>query len=191
AAHLAGVIDMEAGLRIVTTRGRLFETVRDGGMLSVPLSEAELRPLLPPQVSIAAINAPGLCVVSGPASAIDGFSELLAAREIEAQAVRISVAAHSPMLDPILPEFRALMRTIDLRAPTIPFVSNLTGDWATAADVTDPEYWVRHLRETVRFTDGLHCLLDDQERALLEVGPGRGMASLARQHPDRAREQPV
>ena len=191
AAHLAGVIDMEAGLRIVTTRGRLFETVRDGGMLSVPLSEDELRPLLPPQLSIAAINAPGLCVVSGPAAAIAGFGDLLAAREIEAQVVRISVAAHSPMLDPILPEFRALMQTIDLRAPTIPFASNLTGDWATAADVTDPEYWVRHLRETVRFTDGLHRLLDDRERALLEVGPGRGMASLARQHPDRAREQPV
>ncbi|MBO9695041.1 MAG: SDR family NAD(P)-dependent oxidoreductase [Sphingopyxis sp.] len=191
AAHLAGVIDMEAGLRIVTTRGRLFEAVRDGGMLSVPLSEAELRPLLPPQLSIAAINAPGLCVVSGPAAAISGFRDLLAEREIEAQIVRISVAAHSPMLDPILPEFRALMQTIDLRAPTIPFASNLTGDWATAANVTDPEYWVRHLRETVRFTDGLHRLLDDQERALLEVGPGRGMASLARQHPDRAREQPV
>jgi len=191
AAHLAGVIDLEAGLRIVTTRGRLFETISDGGMLSVPLSEAELQPLLPPELSIAAINAPGLCVVSGPATAIAHFHEQLADREIEAQIVRISVAAHSPMLEPILPEFRALMRTIDLRAPTIPFASNLTGDWATADDVTNSEYWVRHLRETVRFTDGLHRLLDDGERALLEVGPGRGMASLARQHPDRGREQPV
>jgi acyl transferase domain-containing protein/thioesterase domain-containing protein/acyl carrier protein len=191
AAHLAGVIDLEAGLRIVTTRGRLFETISDGGMLSVPLSEAELQPLLPADLSIAAINAPGLCVVSGPAAAIAKFNELLAAREIEAQVVRISVAAHSPMLEPILPEFRALMRTINLRAPNIAFASNLTGDWATADDVTDPEYWVRHLRETVRFTDGLHRLLDDGERALLEVGPGRGMASLARQHPDRGREQPV
>ena len=191
AAHLAGVIDLEAGLRIVTMRGRLFETIGDGGMLSVPLSEAELQPLLPPELSIAAINAPGLCVVSGPAAAIAHFHERLADREIEAQIVRISVAAHSPMLEPILPEFRALMQTVDLRAPTIPFASNLTGDWATADDVTDPEYWVRHLRETVRFTDGLHRLLDDGEKALLEVGPGRGMASLARQHPDRGREQPV
>ena len=191
AAHLAGVIDLEAGLRIVTTRGRLFETIRDGGMLSVPLSETELRPLLPPELSIAAINAPNLCVVSGPAAAIAPFHDLLAGREIEAQIVRISVAAHSPMLEPILPEFRALMRTIDLRAPAIPFASNLTGEWATADDVTNPEYWVRHLRETVRFTGGLHRLLDDGERALLEVGPGRGMASLARQHPDRGREQPV
>ncbi len=191
AAYLAGVIDLEAGLRIVTTRGRLFESSGDGGMLSVPLSEAELQPLLPDELSIAAINAPGLCVVSGPAAAIAQFNDLLAAREIEAQVVRISVAAHSPMLEPILPEFRALMRTINLRAPNIAFASNLTGDWATADDVTDPEYWVRHLRETVRFTDGLHRLLDDGERALLEVGPGRGMASLARQHPDRGREQPV
>ncbi|WP_447930839.1 type I polyketide synthase [Sphingopyxis fribergensis] len=191
AAHLAGVIDMEAGLRIVTTRGRLFEKICDGGMLSVPLSEDELRSLLPPELSIAAINAPELCVVSGPAASVAAFNEQLAAREIESQVVRISVAAHSPMLDPILPEFRELMRTIDLRQPAIPFASNLTGDWATAADVTDPEYWVRHLRETVRFTDGLRRLLDDPERALLEVGPGRGMGSLARQHPDHPRDQPV
>ncbi len=191
AACLAGVIDVESGLRIVTTRGRLFETVRDGGMLSVALPEAELLPLLPPELSIAAINAPGLCVVSGPAAAISVFHDLLSALEIEAQVVRISVAAHSPMLDPILPEFRSLMQSIDLRAPEIPFVSNLTGDWASAADVTDPEYWVRHLRETVRFTDGLHRLLDNQEQALLEVGPGRGMASLARQHPDRRQDQPI
>ncbi|MET0588167.1 MAG: SDR family NAD(P)-dependent oxidoreductase [Novosphingobium sp.] len=191
AAHISGVIDLESGLRIVSARGRLFETIRDGGMLSVPVSEAELLPLLPADLSIAAINAPSLCVVSGPAKAIARFHEELAGREIETQVVRISVAAHSPMLDPILPEFRALMQTIDLRAPQIPFVSNLTGDWASAGDVTDPEYWVRHLRQTVRYTDGLGRLLEDQDRALLEVGPGRGMASLVRQHPGRGKQQPV
>lgn len=191
AAHLSGVIDLEAGLRIVSARGRLFETIRDGGMLSVALPEAELLTLLPADLSIAVINAPGLCVVSGPAAAIAVFAEDLARLEIEAQVVPISVAAHSPMLEPILPEFRALMQSIDLHAPQIPFASNLTGDWATAQDVTDPEYWVRHLRQTVRFTDGLHRLLDDPERLLLEVGPGRSMGSLARQHPDRGKEQPV
>jgi acyl transferase domain-containing protein/thioesterase domain-containing protein/acyl carrier protein len=191
AAHLAGVIDLEAGLRIVSTRGRLFETVNGGGMLSVPLAEPDLLPLLSSDLSIAAINAPKLCVISGPEASIARLHNELAARDVETQLVRISVAAHSPMLEPILPEFRALMRTIDLRAPNIPFASNLTGDWVKAEDVTNPEYWVRHLRETVRFTDGLHRLLEDQERALLEVGPGRGMASLARQHPDRGRQQPA
>jgi len=191
AAHIASVIDLEAGLRIVAARGRLFETTGAGGMLSVPLSETELTPLLPADLAIATINAPSLCVVSGPAEAIARFHTELQAQEIEAQAVNISVAAHSSMLDPILPEFRALMQTIPLKAPTIPFASNLTGDWVSARDVTDPEYWVRHLRETVRFTDGLKRLLDDPEPLLLEIGPGRSMASLARQHPDRARAQPI
>ncbi|MET0248500.1 MAG: SDR family NAD(P)-dependent oxidoreductase, partial [Sphingobium sp.] len=191
AAHIAGVIDLEAGLRIVAARGRLFETTGAGGMLSVPLSEAELAPLLPPELAIATINAPSLCAVSGPADAITRFHTELQAREIEAQLVNIAVAAHSAMLDLILPEFRALMQTIPLNAPQIPFASNLTGDWVSARDVTDPDYWVRHLRETVRFTDGLKRLLDDPDQLLLEIGPGRSMASLARQHPDRARQQPV
>ncbi|MET0179779.1 MAG: KR domain-containing protein, partial [Novosphingobium sp.] len=191
AAHLAGVLDLEAGLRVVSTRGRLFETIGNGAMLSVPLPEAELLPLLPPELAIATINAPRLCVVSGAADAIGRFHRALEEREIEAQVVRISVAAHSPMLDPILPEFRALMRIIPLHEPTIPFASNRTGDWVTAAEATDPEYWVRHLRETVRFTDGVQRLLDDPERVLLEVGPGRGIGSLVRQHLGRDSRQPV
>jgi acyl transferase domain-containing protein len=191
AAHIAGVMDLEAGLRIVSARGRLFETIERGGMLSVPIAEAELAPLLPDDLSIAAINSPRLCVVSGPSDAIARLRDDLAAREIEAQVVRISVAAHSPMLDPILPQFRALMETIELRAPRLPFASNLTGDWVSDAQATSAEYWVRHLRQTVRFTDGLQRLLGDPERVLLEVGPGRAMASLVRQHPERPREQPV
>ncbi|MFT3965609.1 MAG: beta-ketoacyl synthase N-terminal-like domain-containing protein [Sphingobium sp.] len=191
AAHMAGVIDLETGLRIVLARGRLFETTEPGGMISVPLTEAQLLPLLPPDLSIAAINGPRLCAVSGPADAIARFHAALEEREIEAQPIGISVAAHSALLDPVLPEFRALMQSVALCAPQIPFVSNLTGDWATAPLVTDPEYWVRHLRETVRFTDGLQRLLADPDRLLLEVGPGRSLSSLARQHPGRAAAQPV
>ncbi|WP_126172152.1 type I polyketide synthase [Altericroceibacterium xinjiangense] len=191
AAHISGVIGLEAGLRIVHSRGRLFETTREGGMISVPLSEEELAPLLPADLSIAAINAPRLCVVSGAAEAIARFHRVLQEQDIEAQLVPISVAAHSPMLDPILAEFRVLMRTIDYSAPKIPFASNLTGEWVKAEEATDPEYWVRHLREPVRFTDGLQRLLDDPERVLLEVGPGRSMTSLARQHPARKPSQPV
>jgi acyl transferase domain-containing protein/thioesterase domain-containing protein len=191
AAHVAGVMDLEAGLRIVSARGRLFEMIERGGMLSVPIAEAELAPLLPDNLSIAAINSPRLCVVSGPSDAIARLRDELAAREIEAQVVRISVAAHSPMLDPILPQFRALMETVELRAPRLPFASNLTGDWVSDAQATSADYWVRHLRQTVRFTDGLQRLLGDPARVLLEVGPGRAMASLVRQHPERPREQPV
>lgn len=191
AAHIAGVIDLEAGLRIVHARGRLFETTGKGGMISVPLAEAELLPLLPPDLSIATINAPDLCVVSGAADAVARFAETLHAREVEAQAIPIEVAAHSAMLDPILPEFRALLGTIAFSAPQIPFASNLTGTWVSAAEATDPEYWVRHLREPVRYTDGLQCLLGTADQVLLEVGPGRAMTSLARRHPARRPSHPV
>jgi len=192
AAHISGVIDLESGLRIVHARGVLFEKTGAGAMLGVPLSEAELTSLLPAELSIAAINGPQLCVVSGASGAISTFRETLAAQEIEAQTIPITVAAHSPMLDPILPEFRAILRSITFQTPRIPFASNLTGDWVGAEQAGDwPEYWVRHLREPVRFTEGLRRLLDDPERVLLEVGPGRTMASLARQHPDRKPDQPV
>lgn len=191
AAHLAGVITLEDALHIVGTRGRLFETLPAGGMLSVPLAEAELRPLLPPDLSIAAINGCALCVVSGATEAIGGFERELAGREIETRRVNIAVAAHSPMLDPLLGRFRECIASIKLQPPALPFVSNLTGTWITATEATDPDYWVRHLRQTVRFTDGLQQLLSNPTHALLEVGPGRTMASLARQHPARAPTQPV
>ena len=111
------------------------------------------------------------------------FNEELVRREIEAQLVRISVAAHSPLLDPILPEFRALMRTIDLRMPKIPFASNLTGDWVTGKDVTDPEYWVRHFRHSILFADGVDTLLQHDNLVFLEVGPGNILGALTRQNP--------
>jgi len=191
AAHLAGVLSLRDALTVVRARGRLFETVPGGAMLSVPMAEAELLPMLPPGLSIAAANGPRLVVVSGPAAGIAAFASELEGREVETQTVGISVAAHSAMLDPILGEFRKVLASVTLRAPSLPFVSNLTGDWITAAQATDPEYWVRHLRQPVRFTDGLARLLGDGDRVLLEVGPGRVLSSLARQHPDRTPDQPV
>ena len=191
AAHLAGVLSLPDALTIVRARGRLFETLPNGSMLSVPMAESDLLPLLPPELSIAAVNGPNLVVVSGPTPQILKLGEDLAAREVETQRVGISVAAHSMMLNPILDDFRQILSSVTLRPPTLAFVSNLTGDWITAAQATDPEYWVRHLRQTVRFTDGLSRLLAEPDRVLLEVGPGRVMASLARQHPDRSTSQPV
>ncbi|WP_159978968.1 MULTISPECIES: type I polyketide synthase [unclassified Novosphingobium] len=191
AAHLAGVLSLSDALTIVRARGRLFETVPGGAMLSVPMAEADIVPLLSPELSIAAVNGPKLAVVSGPAAAIAAFAEELAAREVETQTVGISVAAHSAMLDPILDAFRKVLATVRFSPPSLAFVSNLTGDWITAAQATDPEYWVTHLRQPVRFTDGLARLLGDPDRVLLEVGPGRVLSSLARQHPDRNADLPV
>ena len=191
AAHLAGVFDLADALHIVTRRGQLFETLPRGAMLSVALGEAALLPLLGPDLSIAAINATALCTVSGTVAAIDALEQTLHAQGTETQRVRIAVAAHSAMLDPVLDPFRACLAGVTPHAPTLPFISNLTGLRITPEQATDREYWVRHLREPVRFTDGLAQLMADPAQVLLEVGPGRGLASLARQHPARARTQPV
>ncbi len=147
--------------------------------------------MLTADLSIGVINGPQLCVASGPVASIEALQRRLAEMEIEAARVRIDVAAHSPMLEPILAKFGAFLRGIAMRAPTIPFVSNLSGAMITAAEATSADYWVRHLRHTVRFADGLQQLLGDETRALLEVGPGRTLSSLARSHPARKPAQPV
>jgi acyl transferase domain-containing protein len=183
AAHLAGVFSLDDALALVALRGRLFETVPPGGMLSVPMPAAELQELLPPEISIAAVNAPELCVASGPMHAIEALERALAEREVEGKRIRISIAAHSAMLDGILERFADFFRRVTLNAPAIPFVSNVTGTWITAVEAQDPAYWVRHLRGTVRFADGVATLLAQPGRVLLEVGPGRVLGTLARLHP--------
>jgi acyl transferase domain-containing protein len=191
AAHLAGVFSLRDAVRLVALRGRLFETIPPGAMLSVPLTEAELSPLLGTELSVAAVNAPALCVASGPVAAIEALERTLAEREVDAKRLHIAVAAHSAMLTPILLEFGAFFRTIEMHPPTRRFVSNETGTWITAAQATDPDYWVRHLRNTVRFADGVGELVRDPARVLLEVGPGRVLATLAKQHPERQPSQLV
>ncbi len=181
AACIAGVMSFDDALGLVRLRGRLFETVPPGGMLSVPLPAAELEPLLPPGVELGAINGPSLCVASGPDAALDALQRELAGREIEAQRIRIDIAAHSAMLDPILEEFGAYLRSIELHAPRIPFVSNVSGTWIREDEATDPDYWVRHLRSTVRFAECVETLAGSGGRVLLEVGPGKTLSSLARQ----------
>jgi acyl transferase domain-containing protein/thioesterase domain-containing protein/acyl carrier protein len=187
AACLSGVVTLRDALRLVMLRGRLFEQVESGAMLSVPLSEAALHKLMPRELSIAAVNAPELSVASGPIAAIERLQATLAARDIECTRIRIDVAAHSSMLDPILEQFRKLCRTIQFQAPQIPFVSNLSGSWITPAQATDPEYWVKHLRSTVRFADCIESVLASGERVLLEVGPGRTLSMLARAQAKPAR----
>ena len=181
AACLAGIFSLADALALVTTRARLFETVTEGAMLSVPLGATELEPLLGSELSVAAANGPSLSVASGPVPAIERLMGTLAARGVESSRLRINVAAHSKLLEPILPEFHAFVRRLDLRAPVIPVASNLTGTWMTEADATDPDYWVRHLRQTVRFAEGLRALTQPDASVLLEVGPGRTLATLARQ----------
>ena len=187
AACLAGVISPQNGMALVALRGRLFETLPEGGMLSVPLPEAEARAYMGKELSFAAINGPSLCVASGPVQAIAAMEKALTEREVESTRIHIAVAAHSTMLDPILGEFERFCRTIAFKPPTLPYLSNLTGAWITPAEATDPLYWVKHLRSTVRFADGLSVLLQDPGRVLVEIGPGRTLSSLARQQQNKAR----
>jgi amino acid adenylation domain-containing protein len=185
AACLAGVFSLDDALALVALRGRLFETIEPGEMVSVPLSEEELKPFLDDSLSIAAINHPAACVVSGPLARIDALVSELSRRDIDARRLHISVAAHSSLVDPILEPFHDFVAGLSLHAPEIPFVSNVTGDEITPQQATDPRYWSGHLRHTVRFGDGVATLLRDPETVLLEVGPGTTLTSLAQRHPAR------
>ncbi|WP_428268382.1 amino acid adenylation domain-containing protein [Haliangium sp.] len=191
AACLAGVFSPEDGLRMVLKRGQLFETLDPGAMLSVPMPKDELLPLMGDELDIAVINNPSITVASGPVPAIEALHAKLEAREVDSRRIKIHVAAHSSMLDPILPEFAALTKTISFSAPELPFLSNVSGTWITAEEATDPDYWVRHLRSTVQFSANLEELLSDTELALLEVAPGRTLSSLAKAHPSAGLGRPI
>jgi amino acid adenylation domain-containing protein len=191
AACLAGVFTLPEALRLVALRGRLMGELPAGVMLAVPLPEAEVAALLAEHgdLALAAVNAPASCVVSGPEEGIARLEERLAA--VETRRLHTSHAFHSAMMDPALEPFAAAVRAAGPRPPAVPFVSNLTGTWITAGEATDPAYWARQLRHTVRFADGLATLLATPGRALLEVGPGRTLVTLAHQHPDKRNAEVV
>jgi len=178
AACIAGVMTLEGVIGLVHLRGRLFDTVPAGGMLSVPLSEVALRPYLG-DLDIASVNAPELTVVSGSDAGLKGLAERLAADGIDTTRIAIDIAAHSRMLEPILADFRAHLAGMVLSAPQIPIISNRTGKPLTESEATSPDYWVAHLRGTVRFADGIAFLREKSDRVYLEVGPGRALSTLA------------
>jgi len=182
AACLAGVFSLEAALELVAIRGRLMQQLPAGAMISVLLPEAEVRSLLNDELSLAASNAPSSCVVSGSFSAVNALENRLVERGLGYRRLHTSHAFHSQMTDPILELFAEEVKKVKLRPPQIPFISNVTGTWIADADATDPNYWVKHLRQTVRFSDGIAELLQESERILLEVGPGRVLSTFAKRH---------
>ncbi|HEX8117680.1 MAG TPA: acyltransferase domain-containing protein, partial [Pyrinomonadaceae bacterium] len=180
AACLAGVFSLEDALALVAERGRLMHCMPAGSMLSVGLSEEELTQFLRPGLDLAAVNAPSQCAVSGPAEAVDDLQRRLSERGHECVRLHTSHAFHSEMMKPVLAPFAERVGSIGLRAPRVPFVSNVTGTWITAAEATDPNYWARHLAGTVRFAEGVRTL-KESDAVLLEVGPGQTLSALARQ----------
>ena len=181
AACLAGVFSLGDALKLVAERGRLMQSLPGGTMLSVPLGRDALQPMLGSDLSLAAVNSPKLCVVSGPDEAIELLQNRLTGDGIQVQRLHTSHAFHSAMMDPIVDSFVAKVAAIPLRPPVLPVMSNLTGTWLTPAEATDPAYWGRHLRHTVLYSDAVAGLLAGPDCVLLEVGPGQALISLARQ----------
>lgn len=180
AASLSGVFTLEDALALVVQRGQLIQSMPPGTMLAVPMPEDELQKILPSALSLATVNGPSQCVVSGPSHAVDAFLAALAASGKIGTVLHTSHAFHSTMMDPVLQSFSECVSRVTRGRPRIPFLSNLTGTWISAADAADPQYWAKHLRHTARFGDGIKELLKNRASILLEVGPGTTLSSLAK-----------
>ena len=191
AACLADVVPLGDALQLVALRGRAMEQLPPGAMLAVNLSQTAVEHYLTDEVSLAAVNGVTSCVVSGPSEAIDRVASELSSRGTPTHRLATSHAFHSAMMQPAVGQFVDAVRGVPLQPPAIPFVSNVTGTWIAPAEATDPYYWGRQLRETVRFSDGLHELFDSPDAVLLEVGPRQTIANLVRQHPSRSAGQAV
>jgi len=186
AACLAGVFTLPEALRIIAVRGRLMQRLPPGQMMSVPLTAARLEAQLPPALSLAADHGDS-CLVAGPRGAVQQFEAQLKSQRLICQHLKINGAGHSALLDSILPEFYEEVDRLDLKAPRIPFVSNVTGDWITDQEATDPGYWTDQLRKTVRFDQGVTRLLESGSTAFLEVGPGNVLSMMVAQRRSDAR----
>jgi acyl transferase domain-containing protein len=191
AACLADVFSLEDALALVAARGQLMQSLPSGAMLAVMLSEKETRALLRQGLALAAVNGAKNCVVSSTTEAIQALHDHLKEQDVHSQVLYTSHAFHSEMMEPILDAFTDRVRKVKLSAPTIPFLSNVTGAWINGGQATDATYWSRQLRQTVRFADELGELLKESERILLEVGPGQTLGALVRQHPAQLGNQVV
>ncbi|HVT94309.1 MAG TPA: amino acid adenylation domain-containing protein [Bryobacteraceae bacterium] len=191
AACLAEVFSLEDGLSLVAMRGRMMQALPAGAMLSVRLAEPDIAPLLNGHLALAATNSPMLSVISGPLDDVEALERALNERNIANKRLSTSHAFHSAMMEPVIEPFTARIKQVRLSEPKIPYVSTATGTWITAGQATDPQYWGSHLRHTVRFSQAISTLLSAPDLILLEVGPGRALTTLARQHSASPSEQRV
>jgi acyl transferase domain-containing protein/aryl carrier-like protein len=192
AACIAGVFSLADALALVTERGRLMQQMPAGAMLSIRLAEDDVLPFLRTGLNLAAVNAPAQCVVAGHAGAIDALQKQLTEQKVDCSRLHTSHAFHSEMMKPALAPFIEIVKKVKRNPPQIPFVSNVSGTRITDAEATEPEYWARHLRQTVRFAQGVHELLQEPNRIFVEIGPGQTLTALTRQQLNgRTAQQPV
>ena len=181
AATVAGALTLEDALRLVLVRGEWMAKASPGAMLAVPRDEqAVVASLEGKDLWLAAVNGPSRCVVAGRADAIDELKTRLAAAGIDAQLLRTSGAFHSGLMDHVIGPLTEAASSIRASAPRIPFISNVTGTWTTLAEVSDPGYWGRQLRQPVRFAAGVQQLLDAGNTVFLEAGPGQTLGAFVR-----------
>jgi acyl transferase domain-containing protein len=188
AAVLAGVMSLEDGLALLAERARLMQSMPAGGMLSVRLPELEVRPLLSGCLALAVVNSPKLCVVSGPHEELAALKATLEGRGAACKPLHTSHAFHSPMMEPLLGPFGERVGRVKLAPAQIPIISTLTGQWIQPQEWTDPSYWTRQLRHTIRFADAAASLMKAGRHVLLEVGPGQTLTTLVQQHPERPKQ---
>ena len=187
AACLSGVFSLEDTLSIIVERGRLMQNTQKGKMISVALSEEYIKSFYEfKNASIAAVNGPNLCVLSGSAETIEEIEAVLSKRNIMFATLKTSHAFHSEMMDPILKEFEKSIESRKINVPHMPYISNVSGTWITSAEVTDPTYWSAHIREAVRFSSGIETIARDYGSAVfLEIGPGDTLVRLSSLHEER------
>ncbi|NKI31975.1 polyketide synthase [Croceivirga thetidis] len=181
AAHLSGVFELKDALHLISERGRMVSELPGGSMLSVRVSHEKLNELLPDTLDVAAVNSERLCVASGADEDIKAFAQVLEAQEIPNTLLFTSHAFHSRMMDPVLAAFKKEVEHIELKEPTIPIISTVTGKKLSSEEATSSDYWCDHLRATVNFAAAAATLLEAETSVLLEVGPGNTLITLARQ----------
>ena len=201
AACLSGVFELEEALRLVALRGQLMQSLPKGSMLAAGLEAEELESRFSalgldsspwkPGLSIACHNLPRLCVAAGPVEQVEVLRASLQEEGIDCRLLQTSHAFHSPMMEPILESFAREVEKTRRQAPSIPFLSNLSGDWIAPSQALDADYWVRQLRSPVRLSQGLNRILQDSRTALLELGPGHALSRLARNHPSSTAQHAI
>ncbi|MEW6730835.1 MAG: SDR family NAD(P)-dependent oxidoreductase [Acidobacteriota bacterium] len=182
AACLSGVFSLEDALSLVCMRGKLMQSLPVGAMLAVNLPESKTCHLLNGSLSLAAVNGEAQSVIAGPLEDIASLQRQLESKGIECHSLATTRAFHSTMVDPIVRPFEELVSKTTLRPPQIPFISNVNGQWIEPAQAMDPSYWSRHLRQTVRFSNGIDEIMKEPGTILIEVGPGQSLGRITRHH---------